>query len=1005
MAYSFDKDSEDIIFNGFEQGIQPSPHKGIANLQNVNISTETGEVTNSFARVQDTMTNTSATGTLSYVDTSHVALSIANTNNLFKGNWITVTNSSNTAELPNGTYYVPPSSGANFQLSHYYDNGISQLSVTIGALLAGGGGGGGDGLSATGPNPRAGGGGGGGQVLSTTTTITQQTYNIVIGGGGTHNTNGTSTTFSSLTAIGGGAGGNGDIEIAAISGASGGGGFSSVTAAAGAGASGTAGNSGGNGATPAGNVVAGGGGGGAGTIGSVGISTGSGTGGTGGNGSNPSIGGETYSILGAGGGGGVNASGAAGAVQGGSGAGSGGINTTGGNASNNSAAGGGGAGAGALGNTVYNGGTGGSGIVVIAAPLNSFVSVVTTGTHTSDSSYDYWTFTSNGTWFPTLNTVSNNPFLTGFTTGLTANFTMVATMGKPIATPTQPETYYLNGVNYNRYYILDSNNLVWVYDTQNETTYASTDNVSWFLPDFQTNWCTHASGIAVISGWVFVTASDGVFAKPVVQLGNTASTSTTWTQLPDLEGWSGIGTSTTITHFCLTSKTGNLYIMDASYVVGIFPDSALADPGNSTTNNVQTLCSWVETSSTQGTYSVISGTSPVTSDDRRLPVVFFTEPDGSLPTALTASTIFYIEANAASQTFSVYSASTGGSALDLLDGASGVQYFNSFYPIAQVADVPTYVLTNPQVALPVFEIGQCMAELNTTVLIGCVSNIVYAWNQQATQSTAQIPLPESNTVLIIVVHNLAYLFPGNKGNVYLTEGTTSSLATTVPDYCAGIPGTPSSYIEPYFVWQSAMYLRGHVYFSLLDQTSTKAGNCGGIWSLVPTQDLFIGQDVGTSLRLENQNSYGTYNGAASILIPKVNQKSIAPQYFSGWESSITSPTYGIDATGTGTASTSVGVIETDLISTGTILDKKTFEKTMYKLASALPSGANVALNFRTDVAAAWISCTNLDTDSTEMSGYYPVNFQTTEVVQLQAILTPATSSPGTFIRLSDLRLH
>jgi hypothetical protein len=46
MSYRYEKSTGDIVIDSYENGISPSPHKGLANLQNVNISTETGEATN-----------------------------------------------------------------------------------------------------------------------------------------------------------------------------------------------------------------------------------------------------------------------------------------------------------------------------------------------------------------------------------------------------------------------------------------------------------------------------------------------------------------------------------------------------------------------------------------------------------------------------------------------------------------------------------------------------------------------------------------------------------------------------------------------------------------------------------------------------------------------------------------------------------------------------------------------------------------------------------------------
>jgi hypothetical protein len=57
-----------------------------------------------------------------------------------------------------------------------------------------------------------------------------------------------------------------------------------------------------------------------------------------------------------------------------------------------------------------NGGNGGNGKVVIYAALGTITSA-TGGTHTADATYDYWTFTSSGTWTPTVTGSRNSNFL------------------------------------------------------------------------------------------------------------------------------------------------------------------------------------------------------------------------------------------------------------------------------------------------------------------------------------------------------------------------------------------------------------------------------------------------------------------------------------------------------------------------------------------------------------------------------------------------------------------
>jgi hypothetical protein len=256
---------------------------------------------------------------------------------------------------------------------------------------------------------------------------------------------------------------------------------------------------------------------------------------------------------------------------------------------------------------------------------------------------------------------------------------------------------------------------------------------------------------------------------------------------------------------------------------------------------------------------------------------------------------------------------------------------------------------------------------------------------------------------------MAYIFVVNKGNIYISNGSAASSVISVPDYCAGVPGTPESYIEPYFVWGGAMYLRGRVYFSIADfKTNSSIGNCGGIWSFIPTQNMFFGLDAGLALRMENQASYLTYKGSSIILIPRATQNGLAPLYWNAWNDG--SGTYGIDYTSTSTLTTSVATIETDLIPLGTMLGKKTLKQIEYKFSSPLLTGETITVNYRTNSTDAWTTLGTAVTDvyttgaTTSLSGYYVPPFEKAQWLQLQVILTPQTGN-GSFCRLIELRLR
>ena len=990
MAYQVDQETGDIVVNGFEQGVFPSPHKGIANIQNANIATESGEVMASFARAQQTMTNSAATGALSFLDSSHVNLSIANTNNLFKGNWIVVTGSSNTGQLPNGTYYVPPSTGAGFKLANYYNTANYYTPVTVTVLTVGGGGGAGGATS----NQGGSGGGGGGQVVSSTISSIQLSgaYTVNIGSGGAGASAGATGTTGSSSLVAGKA-----ISTSA------GGGLGGLpnnggTPSGGASASGKAG----GGYATNGPINGAGGGGGDSAVGSTGFNDGSGNmfGGAGGAGTSSSISGASVQY-GGGGGGGAGPTGTGGSATGGGGAGS---TTTGTTGTANTGGGGGGSGGGGAASRA--GANGGSGVVIISIPTSAGVTA-TGGTHTTSGGNDIWTFTASGTWTPTMTITTVAPSLTGFTAGLTASFTLLRSMGKPVAQAT--ENYYANSVPYHRYYVLDNQNLVWVYDDQNEVTYSSTDGVAWLLPDSSTSWCTNASGIGVISGFLIAATSTGLYGKPVVTLGQTNATTTTWVQFPDVTGWHGSLNSTTINHFCFVGHQGVMYVTDSSYITSVFPTSTIATTGI-TTDNVQTLASWTVASQFAGSYSIVSGSSPVPSDNKRVPVVFFTSGVGTLPTAISANTVYYLQTST-DGTFNVYTASTGGSPLDVSAGTSGTQYISTFYPIASASastgTTPTWVFSPERVALPKYEISQCIAEIGNNALIGCAGSVVYPWDQVQNLPVGLINLPESNVSSILTVNQMGYIFTGNKANVYITDGNQASQVIKVPDYAAGVPGSPATYVEPQFTWGGTAYIRGRVYFSLQDQTATKTGNCGGVWSFIPTQNLYIGQDTGIALRLENKNSYNTYNGMAPLLIPRLNQVSGPPLYWSAWQSDQAGTTYGIDYSTLGTNASFTTIVESDAIPTGTMLTKKTFKQIEFKLASPLDTAATVVMNYRKDITSAWNTCGAINIQKNRLSGLFPANFEKTQWLQLQTIITPVTSTATTnsFVRMSEIRIR
>lgn len=980
---------QDIVFSGMESGIAPSANKGTANLQNVNISTETGEVMASYDRIkQSQIALSNQTATASVGDG---AIILAAPTSLVAGQWVKVTASSITSITA----------------------ATNPTTVSVDYLVVGGGGGGG---SSNGITRSASGGGAGGQVAIGTTTLSIGTNSITIGAGGVTQTSslqgstGSSTILGAITTVvGGSGGGSGSVSnYNGVAGTNGGGGG---VDGGGGGPTGTGGvgtnKNGGNAAYVAATTAAGGGGAGNGANGTAGSAS---NGGAGGTGTSSSITGTSVTYAGGGGGGG--------STSGGSATGGGGAGVTGTIGTNGTVNTGGGGGAGGVSS---NGGTGGSGIVVVSYTTGTafctggtvaYTATKTVHTFTSTGVFEVVSINSGGYYFVSYAngagkiklSATYDPYclapITHGTSG-TATFSTITTVGSPIAKAVE-RFGTTTDIAY-RYYILDSSGYVWVYDTAVYASSLASSGVGtkWMLPDYLVNTYPY-TGMGVLNGFLFCLNNRQIYLKPTVNLGQL------FVQMTD-----GQLTNPFPIHnnFVLTGHQGKLHYCDSNYIGEIFPTTSFI----TSVANIQSYGTYIGSASVIGTISpLLGGSTPWTLNAsgtvQRIPAVFFTSLGGTLPTSMTQNTVYYIEYNVITYTFIVYTAITGGTQLNLVSGATGTQYYNTFWPIGTDASDtgthPTVQFTPQRVDLPFTEEAQCLVEIGNTILIGCTGNTVYPWNQIDATPSDLIALPERDVQKMINVNNMVYMFAGNKGNVYITNGSVASMVLTVPDYCAGVPGIASTYIEPYFSWGDAMYLRGRVYFSILDQTATKAGNCGGVWSFVPTQNLYQGQDIGQALRLENQNSYATYSGVATVLLPSEEQNAISPQYWSGWQDnySVATSSFGIDFTATTPVTTYV--VETDLLPTGTMLSKNTYSQLEYKLSTALQSGDSVQLYYRTDSTSAWTTCGTTNLESTiKLSGYYDMQFQATQWIQFRAVVTTSGTTASSFVRLAQIILR
>lgn len=626
----------------------------------------------------------------------------------------------------------------------------------------------------------------------------------------------------------------------------------------------------------------------------------------------------------------------------------------------------------------------------------------------------------NGTWITvsssTISGLADGSYYVLTSTQLSATFsrdtaTAVTGMGSGTATwaPLGPlnvpvdssrERYVdTNNVVQYRYYIVDTNGRLWVNDTAFTTI--GGEPVVWVLPYPTALSETPCTGMTVAFGTVFIAMDNTMFVVSTVQLGNAPTQFAVGNyQISD----------TGYPHHVFAGRQGRVYITNGRYIMSIFPNVSQNPANARTIPNIQSYCRYTSSSGGGGVngavVQILNGALPYYGVDQstnkyRIPAFFFAERGGTQPTALTVGTIYYIESTQAG-IFNVYTASSGGSALDINTGAIGNQYFNTFWGgtgvTATIEGAATWSFSLQRFQLPEGEVATRLGELGNILVVGTQSNYLYPFNQINLLPSEPVPLPEEGTSQLLTVNNALYVFAGNKGNIYVTNGSSTSLALTVPDYCA-------YQVEPYFTWGGTMYLRGRIYFSIQDQTASKTGECGGIWSFVPIQNFSYEQTPGMGLRLENQNSYETYNGKTNVLLANAVQTARGPQYWSAWTSSITSPVYGIDYSSTAPVATQEAVIDTDIARTGTMLEKRTFGQVEYKVAAPLVSGESISVEYRTDIQASFTSLGTPITESSQsLSGYWKVDFQKTQWVQFRVTLTPTPTNPS-FVRLVELRLR
>lgn len=299
----------------------------------------------------------------------------------------------------------------------------------------------------------------------------------------------------------------------------------------------------------------------------------------------------------------------------------------------------------------------------------------------------------------------------------------------------------------------------------------------------------------------------------------------------------------------------------------------------------------------------------------------------------------------------------------------------------------TYTFAKQALKLPLIDTAQCLAELGITLLVGGIRNQIYPWDRVSTSFSYPILIADYNIQKMVTVNTNTYVFPGNRGRIYITNASQANLFKKIPDHISGT-------VEPYFTWGGVCSNKNQLYFSLscMTNSGTPISQYGGVWAIDLDTD---------ALRLTNKLSYGTYAGISSAMIPNFGPSPSGTGIYIGWDSG--NSTFGIDGTTSIPYTGSQTTIDSDLIPIGTFLKRKNFNFVEYKLNQPMVSGESVTLNYRLKFNDAY---TQIFIDATvgNFSNFSKVNFSNAQWIQIQAVLNSTASSPS-YTRLVEMRIR
>lgn len=307
--------------------------------------------------------------------------------------------------------------------------------------------------------------------------------------------------------------------------------------------------------------------------------------------------------------------------------------------------------------------------------------------------------------------------------------------------------------------------------------------------------------------------------------------------------------------------------------------------------------------------------------------------------------------------------------------------------------------------LPVNDIAQCCSYLGTYLYIGGKLNVIYPWDLVSSQFTPPlVECSERDIKNIVNVAQNGYVFAGNRGKIYIINGSQADLWAKVPDHT-------SDTVQPTFQWGDASYGNNQLYFGIYEAVpgSTASVNpanaYGGVW----------GVDLSTrSVYLSNVLSGGGYTGYCAAVLPMGLGEYAGNGFFAGWYGSASSS--GMDVSVNVPYSAGQSFFTSEMIPVGTLLKPMTPLQFEFKLSKPLVAGESVSLSagsyldmtyasfvaVGTATSGSFVTSTGTGTVAT-LSGNFPSSVQTQQWLLVRANVASTSTTPS-YCRIRELRV-